>query len=279
LRTGERVSESCAQAQFQGRAPFLLLASCPLPPSLVLSPGRRPVLTFFQLGLIEALCRALPAATPTPTPLQAMAIPALIEGRDLITLAPNGTGKKVAWALAMLQRLCVPMMPAAPGAPRGLVLVNDAEHAVAAHQHLAALTRFVPIEHAIAGAGASRALRTGLEVLIATAEQALELEAQGALSFDAIEFVVVDEAERTVGPRHRAALDLLMPKLPDCRQTAMFASEADADLGAIAQAMLIDAEAIRHVPSKPHETLGQPLWLDAVPEVTHPLRQSQRRSG
>ena len=51
--------------------------------------------TFFQLGLIEALCRAIPAPVPEPTPLQAMAIPALIEGRDLITLAPNGTGKKI----------------------------------------------------------------------------------------------------------------------------------------------------------------------------------------
>ncbi len=238
-----------------------------------------PVLTFLQLGLIEALCRALPAPTPVPTHLQAMAIPALIEGRDLITLAPDGTGKKVAWALAMLQRLCVPMMPSAPGAPRALVLVNDAEHAVAAHKHLVMLTRFVPITHALAGAGAARALRAGLEVLVSTPEQALELKLQGILSFDAVEFLVIDEAERTVGPRHRAALDALMPQLPDHRQTALFASEADADLGAIAQAMLIDAEAIRHAPSKPHDTVGPPLWLDAVPEVTRPQRRSNRMSG
>jgi hypothetical protein len=157
-----------------------------------------PVFTFFQLGLIEALCRAIPAPVPEPTPLQAMAIPALIEGRDLITLAPNGTGKKVAWALAMLQRLCVPMVPAAPGAPRGLVLVCGAEHAVAAGRHLDALTRYVPIEHAIAGAGASRALRTGLEVLIATPQQALDLHAQGLLSFAAIEFVVVHQHQYVV---------------------------------------------------------------------------------
>ncbi len=254
-----------------GEAPFLLVGSS-------LSPTA-PVLTFFQLGLIEALCRALPAATPTPTPLQAMAIPALIEGRDLITLAPNGTGKKVAWALAMLQRLCVPMMPAAPFSPRGLVLVHDAEHAVAAHKQLAALTRYVPIEHAIAGAGAARALRTGVEVLIATPEQALELKAQGLLMLADIEFVVVDEAERTVGPRHRAALDALLPQLPDHRQTAMFASEADADLGAIAQTMLIDAEAIRHAPDKARDTMGPSVWLDAVPEVTLPLRPSLRQSG
>ena len=242
-------------------------------------PCTPPVLTFFQLGLIEALCRALPAPTPEPTPLQAMAIPALIEGRDLITLAPNGTGKKVAWALAMLQRLCVPMMPAAPGAPRGLVLVNDAEHAVAAYHQLAALTRYVPIEHAIAGAGASRALRTGLEVLIATPEQALDLKAQGLLTFAEVEFVVVDEAERTVGPRHRAALDALLPQLPDHRQTAMFASEADADLGAIAQTMMVDAEAIRHATSATRDTMSPPHWIDAVPEVTLPLRENLRRSG
>ena len=254
-----------------GEAPFLLVG-WPLPCT-------PPVLTFFQLGLIEALCRALPAPTPEPTPLQAMAIPALIEGRDLITLAPNGTGKKVAWALAMLQRLCVPMMPAAPGAPRGLVLVNDAEHAVAAYHQLAALTRYVPIEHAIAGAGASRALRTGLEVLIATPEQALDLKAQGLLTFAEVEFVVVDEAERTVGPRHRAALDALLPQLPDHRQTAMFASEADADLGAIAQTMMVDAEAIRHATSATRDTMSPPHWIDAVPEVTLPLRENLRRSG
>lgn len=223
--------------------------------------------TFFQLGLIEALCRAIPAPVPEPTPLQAMAIPALIEGRDLITLAPNGTGKKVAWALAMLQRLCVPMVPAAPGAPRGLVLVCGAEHAVAAGRHLDALTRYVPIEHAIAGAGASRALRTGLEVLIATPQQALDLHAQGLLSFAAIEFVVVDEAERVVCQTHRHALDQLMPMLPDHRQTALFASSADADLGAIAQAMLIDAEAIRYSTGSAHISAGGAIWLDEVPAL------------
>lgn len=230
--------------------------------------------TFFQLGLIEALCRAIPAPVPEPTPLQAMAIPALIEGRDLITLAPNGTGKKVAWALAMLHRLCVPMLPAAPGAPRGLVLVCDAAHAVAASQHLDTLTRFVPIGHAVAGAGASRALRAGLEVLVATPKQALELKAQGLLSFKAVEFVVVDEAERIVGPQHRAAIDALLPQLPDYRQTAMFASEADADLGSIAQAMLIDAEAIRHATQLGLDPKGTPLWLDAVPEL-RPVRVSR----
>ena len=94
-----------------------------------------------------------------------------------------------------------------------------------------------------------------------------------------IEFVVVDEAERTVGPRHRAALDALLPQLPDHRQTAMFASEADADLGAIAQTMLIDAEAIRHAPDKVRDQMGPSLWLDAVPEVTLPLRPSLRQSG
>jgi ATP-dependent RNA helicase RhlE len=205
-----------------------------------------------------------------------MAIPALIEGRDLITLAPNGTGKKVAWALAMLQRLCVPMLPAAPGAPRGLVLVSDAQHAVAASQHLDALTRFVPIGHAVAGAGASRALRVGIEVLVATPQQALELKAQGLLSFEAVEFVVVDEAERIVGPQHRASLDALLPQLPDHRQTAMFASKAGADLGAIAQAMLVDAEAIRHATKRAKHRKGARLWIDAVPDL-RPVRIDRSR--
>src|SRR4051794_19694094 len=87
--------------------------------------------TFSALGLAEPLLRALAAANyTTPTPIQAQAIPPLLEGRDMMGLAQTGTGKTAAFALPILQRLAVVPAGAGPKAARALVLAPTRELAL-----------------------------------------------------------------------------------------------------------------------------------------------------
>src|SRR6195952_2262380 len=111
-------------------------------------------MTFASLGLIEPLLRALEAlGYQTPTPVQAKAIPPVLEGRDLMAAAQTGTGKTAGFALPLLQRLTMEGPKVAANSVRSLILVPTRELAVQVYDSFCAYGQNLPLRMALAYGG------------------------------------------------------------------------------------------------------------------------------
>jgi ATP-dependent RNA helicase RhlE len=160
-------------------------------------------LTFADLRLIDPLLRAVTAeGYTTPTPIQQQAIPYVLDGRDLLGLAQTGTGKTAAFALPILQRLV-----ASGRRPHGdrniavLVLTPTRELAAQIGEGFAAYGQHLGYKHAVifGGVGQSaqeRAVRGGLDILVATPGRLLDLIQQRIVHLSKLEIFVLDEADR-----------------------------------------------------------------------------------
>ncbi|MEQ1632631.1 MAG: DEAD/DEAH box helicase [Planctomycetota bacterium] len=236
--------------------------------------------TFAQLGLLDNLIKALPDTFPGPTPLQALAVPTLLQGRDLIALAPDGAGKTVAWSLSVLHKMARPPVSAEPNAPRALVLVHSPARAESVAVDISHLGRYVPVRHTAAEDGSSwnrtvSALKGGIEILVATPRQFLDLWKQRELKLHGVEIVVIDDAEQLLDGMHQDSLDQLLPELPVGRQTAMFTSSSAPELRSIAVLWLTKPVAIKPPPVATQlkgleGPIHLPEWLNDVPEVVLP---------
>jgi ATP-dependent RNA helicase DeaD len=199
---------------------------------------------FAELGLDPRLLDALSAVGyEEPTDIQAHAIPILVTGRDLLGQAATGTGKTAAFALPMLQRLVGTTRPR--GAPGALILVPTRELAMqvaeAVHRYGKALGTSVL---AIYG-GASmdtqlRALKRGVDVVVATPGRALDHLNRRTLKLDALSVVVLDEADEMMDIGFAEDLDAIIAATPAERQTVLFSATLGPRIAALAAKYLRD---------------------------------------
>jgi ATP-dependent RNA helicase DeaD len=184
---------------------------------------------FASLGLDPALTGALTAlGYEEPTAIQREAIPPLLEGRDVLGQAATGTGKTAAFALPLLNRIGRTEGDAAH-ALRGLILVPTRELAMqvaeAVHTYGRALgIRVLPIYGGQSISQQLRALQRGVDVVVATPGRALDHIGRGTLKFDAVETVVLDEADEMLDMGFADELDAILATLPKKRQTALFSA-------------------------------------------------------
>jgi ATP-dependent RNA helicase DeaD len=184
---------------------------------------------FASLGLDPALTGALTAlGYEEPTAIQREAIPPLLEGRDVLGQAATGTGKTAAFALPLLNRIG---RTEGDGAHelRGLILVPTRELAMqvaeAVHTYGRALgIRVLPIYGGQSISQQLRALQRGVDVVVATPGRALDHIGRGTLKFDAVETVVLDEADEMLDMGFADELDAILATLPKKRQTALFSA-------------------------------------------------------
>jgi ATP-dependent RNA helicase DeaD len=176
---------------------------------------------FAAIGVEPALVAALTAlGYEEPTAVQQAAIPLLLAGRDLLGQAATGTGKTAAFALPMLQRL-VTGAPA-PSRPGGLVLVPTRELAM---QVADALHRYGREKHAsvlpIYGGQhigqQLRALRRGVDIVVATPGRALDHVERGTLDLGGVSVVVLDEADEMLDMGFADDLDAILARTPPAR--------------------------------------------------------------
>ncbi|MEO3433855.1 DEAD/DEAH box helicase [Inquilinus sp. CAU 1745] len=195
--------------------------------------------SFADLALIEPIQRALAAeGYTTPTPIQAHAIPPLLEGRDLLGLAQTGTGKTAAFALPILQRLEASRRRPAPKSARVLVLTPTRELAVQIEESFRVYGRNLPVRRALIFGGVGqqpqvRAMSRGVDVLIATPGRLLDLIGQGHVQLDKVEMFVLDEADRMLDMGFINDIRKIVRTLPVRRQTLLFSAtmpDAIADL-------------------------------------------------
>ncbi len=193
---------------------------------------------FAALGLRKALVTAVTGlGYEEPTPVQRETIPVLIEGRDVLGQAATGTGKTAAFALPMLHRLSA--AGGAAGRTRGLVLVPTRELAMQVAEAIHKYARGVGIGVVPIYGGAPmfqqiRALERGPEVVIATPGRALDHLRRGTLKLDALEMLVLDEADEMLDMGFAEDLDAILEATPAGRQTALFSATIPPRITAIA---------------------------------------------
>jgi ATP-dependent RNA helicase RhlE len=215
-------------------------AVSPASPSPSLNSG------FSRLNLAPALERAVAAAGyETPTPIQAQAIPHLLAGRDVLGCAQTGTGKTAAFALPILDRLS--RAPRAPGArgPRALILAPTRELALQIAEGFRDYGRHLQVRAAVIFGGVGQgpqvdALRRNTDIIVATPGRLLDLMAQGHARFDALEVLVLDEADRMLDMGFIEPIRRVIAALPRRRQNLMFSATMPPEIRKLAGAILVD---------------------------------------
>jgi len=209
---------------------------------------------FADLGLAEPLLRAVTAeGYTTPTPIQAQAVPPLLDGRDVQGIAQTGTGKTAAFTLPLLQRLAAAPRRATPRAPRVLVLTPTRELAGQVADSFATYGRHVAFRQTTVTGGVPqrpqvKALTRGVEVLIATPGRLLDLMNQGHLRLDAVEALVLDEADRMLDMGFVHDIRKIAALCPAERQTVMFSATMAAPVRKLAGSLLSDPVRVEVAP-------------------------------
>jgi ATP-dependent RNA helicase RhlE len=186
--------------------------------------------TFTELKLSAPLLQALATeGYETPTPIQAQAIPPLLEGRDLLGIAQTGTGKTAAFALPLLQRLTTTDRRAGPRSVRALILTPTRELCIQILDSFRTYGRHLRLSRAAVYGGVSQGpqvhnLSRGLDVLVATPGRLLDLMNQGQVRFDSLEAFVLDEADRMLDMGFIVPVKRIVAKLPKERQTLLFSA-------------------------------------------------------
>ena len=217
-----------------------MLQSTFVPESPSAEPTALPAVTFQSLGLSEALLRDLVSAGyKDPTPIQAKAIPAGLEGRDVLGCAQTGTGKTAAFVIPMIERLA--QFPV--GAPRGLILAPTRELAFQIQRTVQKLgrSRRVSATTVVGGeemSGQVRGLRQHPTIVVATPGRLLDHMWNGTINLAAFTIVVLDEADRMLDMGFAPQLNQILEALNEERQTLLFSATMPADLDALARAGL-----------------------------------------
>ncbi len=216
-------------------------------------------MSFASLGLSEALVSAIEAAGYTqPTPVQQRAIPAVLQGRDLMVAAQTGTGKTGGFALPILERLFPAGHPDksqrhGPRQPRVLVLTPTRELAAQVHDSFKIYAKNLKFVSAciFGGVGMNpqvQAMARGVDVLVACPGRLLDLAGQGSVDLSHVEILVLDEADRMLDMGFVHDVKKVLARLPAKRQNLLFSATFSADITALAGKLLHNPERIEVTP-------------------------------
>ncbi|MDH0303875.1 MULTISPECIES: DEAD/DEAH box helicase [unclassified Pseudomonas] len=216
-------------------------------------------MSFASLGLSEALVRAIEAAGYTqPTPVQQRAIPAVLQGRDLMVAAQTGTGKTGGFALPILERLFPGGHPDksqrhGPRQPRVLVLTPTRELAAQVHDSFKVYARDLNFISAciFGGVGMNpqvQAMAKGVDVLVACPGRLLDLAGQGSVDLSHVEILVLDEADRMLDMGFIHDVKKVLARLPAKRQNLLFSATFSKDITDLADKLLHNPERIEVTP-------------------------------
>ncbi len=233
---------------------------------------------FSDLGLAEPIQRALNARNHViPTPIQVKAIPQLLEGRDILGIAQTGTGKTGAFALPILHQLSRKHGhngANAPGSPRALILAPTRELAIQIGDEFRAYGKFLHLRHTVIFGGVKqgaqvKALSRGIDIVIATPGRLLDLMSQRKLRLDAVEFLVLDEADRMLDMGFQRDVNKIIAAIPKGRQTLLFSATMPGEITRLSRDILIDPVRVEVTPqATPIERITQSIFhVDAKGKI------------
>lgn len=209
---------------------------------------------FSDFGLAEPIAAAIAeAGYTTPTPIQAQAIPMVRQGADVLGIAQTGTGKTLSFAAPILNRLATDKRPLNPKRPRVLVLAPTRELARQIADSFETYGRNLRVSVQCVFGGVKinrqiRALQRGCDVLVATPGRLLDLAEQGAVSLDAVEVLVLDEADQMLDLGFIHALRKVRKLVPVRRQTLFFSATMPKAIAELAGGFLTDPRRVSVTP-------------------------------
>ena len=210
---------------------------------------------FSDLGLSPALLTAIQRANyDTPYPIQVEAIPAVLQQKDILGLAPTGSGKTAAYILPILQQLLQQEAPRDRQVPV-LVLVPTRELAIQVAEVTENFSRFLPrrIKSLAIFGGVSinpQMMKLGgVEILIATPGRLIDLVGRNSVGISRIQTLVIDEADKLLQMGFREEMDHLLELTPKKKQTLLFSATQDQELTSLIQQLLKNPIEIQVAPA------------------------------
>ena len=200
--------------------------------------------TFEAMPLAAPLHRVLRELEyHTPSPVQAQAIPLLLEGRDLLGCAQTGTGKTASFALPILHALHENPRPSKPRSARTLVLAPTRELAVQVAKSFGTYGKHVRFRQTMIYGGVGQnpqvaAMRGGVDVLVATPGRLLDLIEQRAVDLSGVEFFVLDEVDRMLDMGFLRDVKKIVALLPAKRQSLFFSATLAPNIVQLAESIL-----------------------------------------
>ncbi len=232
------------------------------------------------MQLKEPIQRALElAGYQHPTPIQTQAIPLATDRNDLLACAQTGTGKTAAFALPILQM----MGQVSKGKPQALILAPTRELAIQIGDSFAAYGKYLPYRHLVIFGGVNqstqvRKLQKGVDIIVATPGRLLDLMQQGFVHLDAIEWLVLDEADRMLDMGFIHDMRKIIRELPKDRQTFFFSATLPKNILQLSKEILRNPAKVEVAPnSSTAERVNQSVYFVAKNKkrslLLHVLRQ------
>jgi ATP-dependent RNA helicase RhlE len=201
------------------------------------------------------------AGYKVPTPIQAQAIPVVLQGRDVMGLAQTGTGKTAAFVLPILQRL----LAGPRGKVRALILAPTRELAEQTHQAIGALGRQTGLRSLTIYGGVSNRpqaeqLRRGVDIVVACPGRLLDHLGEQTISLSGLEVLVLDEADRMFDMGFLPDIRRILRHVPPARQTLLFSATMPPDIRRLADDVLRDPMTVQVGPTAPVSTVTHALY-------------------
>ena len=235
-------------------------------------------MSFDSLGLSEPLVRAVhELGYTTPTPIQTQAIPAVLNGGDLLAGAQTGTGKTAGFTLPILQRLdSMPALATGSGkrAVRALILTPTRELAAQVEESVRAYGKYLKLKSTVMFGGVGinpqiGALRSGVDIVVATPGRLLDHMQQKTIDLSHLEILVLDEADRMLDMGFIHDIKRVLAKLPPKRQNLLFSATFSDEIKTLAD-NLLDSPALI-------EVARRNTTAETVAQKIHPVDRDKKR--
>jgi len=227
---------------------------------------------FSKLGLSDPILKAVTEiGYSTPTPIQKEAIPVILQGKDLVAAAQTGTGKTASFVLPILEKLNTEYTRRGKRI-RALIITPTRELAEQVEANVAQYAQYLDITSMAMYGGVDsdpqkKRLIDGVDILVATPGRLLEMIYQRAVHFDALEVLVLDEADRMLNMGFIDDINKIIDRLPDERQSLLFSATLTDDVRFLAKTVKEDALEIAISPkSTAAPSIDQ--WLITVDKDT-----------
>jgi len=213
--------------------------------------AQTPAVNFDSFGLPELMLATLAReGLVSPTPIQEMSIPLLLDGRDLIGLAQTGTGKTAAFLLPLMTHLGYSAAVRAGQPPKALILAPTRELANQIEQNVSKLSADLNIRHLAVFGGARydaqiRGLRRGVDIVVATPGRLEDLMDRGAFDPSGITHFVLDEADHMLDLGFYPPIKRIAGSLPRNRQTMLFSATMPPEIETLAKQFLTDPAQVK----------------------------------
>ena len=236
-------------------------------------------MNFQELNLAPAILKAvLEQGYETPTPIQAQAIPAVLEGQDLLAGAQTGTGKTAAFTLPMLHKLTMSRSiqnKFGVYGVRALVLTPTRELAAQVEESVRTYGKYLQLTSAVIFGGVGMnpqiaRIQKGVDILVATPGRLLDLQQQGELDLSTVQMLVLDEADRMLDMGFIHDVKKILALVPKDKQSLLFSATFSDEIRELANGLLKNPQSIQVTPSN--------TTVQRINQIVHPVGRGKKKA-